>query len=62
MRLSEQGMPMKKYKSKTIQAYSEPCVTLVYSQPLHIQNQRHSSVKIFCPAHKLRMKCISKTV
>ena len=38
MRLSEQGMTIKKYNRKTIQAYLEPCVTLAYSEPLHIQN------------------------
>ena len=27
--------------SAIIQAYSEPCVTLAYSESWHIQNQRH---------------------
>ena len=66
---SRQGITMRKYKTKAIEAdfgifthipaysdisrhiqpdiirhieaYSKPCVTLTYSEPWHIQNQRH---------------------
>ena len=42
--------------SVIFQAYSG-----IFRTPAYSKSEKYSSVKTFCPAHNLRMKCISKT-